>query len=184
VDGKSHILALERTRPLLPLREHIPARQTAGYERYGTATLFAALNVLTGEVTGECRDRQRAEEYIGFLKTIDWDSQEGKILHIIADNYAAHKTKEVKEYIDSIPGRFVTHFIPTHSSWLNLVERWFAETTNKRIRGESWRSVKELTGAIKEYIENWNKESKAFRWTKSADAIMGGIHKAKAAYSN
>jgi transposase len=136
VDGKSRIQALERTRPLLPLRENIPARQTADYERHGTTTLFAALNVLTGEVTGECRDRHKAEDYIAFLKTVDRKCGAGKVLHSIADNYPTHKTKEVKEYFESVPGRFEAHFIPTHSSWLNMVERWFGEITNKRIRRE------------------------------------------------
>jgi transposase len=112
VDGKSQIQALERTQPLLPLRENIPARQTADYERHGTTTLFAALNVLTGEVTGKCRDRHKAEDYIAFLKTVDKKCEAGKVLHIIADNYPAHKTKEVKEYFESVPGRFEAHFIP------------------------------------------------------------------------
>jgi transposase len=127
VDEKSQIQALERTQPLLPLRENIPARQTSDYERHGTTTpqfavLFAALNVLTGEVIGECKDHHKAEDYIAFLKKVDKNCEAGKVLHIIADNYSTHKTKEVKEYLASIPGRFVTHFIPTHSSWLNVVE--------------------------------------------------------------
>jgi transposase len=110
VDGKSRIQALERTRPLLPLRENIPARQRSDYERHGTTTLFAALNVLTGEVTGECRDRHRTGDYIEFLKTVDKKCAAGKVLHIIADNYSTHKTKEVKEYFESVPGRFEAHF--------------------------------------------------------------------------
>jgi transposase len=184
VDEKSQIQALERTQPLLPLRENIPARQTSDYERHGTTTLFAALNVLSGEVIGECKEHHKAADYIEFLKTVDKRCEAGKVLHIIADNYSTHKTKEVKEYIEGVPGRFELHFIPTHSSWLNLVERWFAEITNKRIRRESWNSVKELVKAIKEYIKSWNKESKPFTWTKSADVIIGSITKAKAAYSN
>jgi transposase len=132
------------------LREHIPARQTAGYERHGTTALFAALNVLTGEVIGECKEHHKAEDYIAFLKTVDQGCEEGKELHIIVDNYATHKTKAVQEYFESRPGRFTSHFIPAHSSWLNVVERWFGKITNKRIRRESWRSVKELVGAIKE----------------------------------
>jgi transposase len=184
VDEKSQIQALERTQPLLPLRENIPARQTADYERHGTTTLFAALNVLTGEVIGECKDHHKAEDYIAFLKKVDKYCEAGKVLHIIADNYATHKTKAVTEFFESVTGRFVTHFIPTHSSWLNLVERWFAEITNKRIRRESWSSVKELVKAIKDYIVNWNKNSRPFTWTKSADTILSSIDKAKSAYSN
>jgi transposase len=184
VDEKSQIQALERTQPLLPLPENIPARRGPDSERHGTTTLLAALNVLTGEAAGECKDRHRTEDYIEFLKTVDKKCGAGKVLHIIADNYSTHKTKEVKEYIESVPGRFEAHFIPGHSSWLNMAARWFGETTNKRMRRESWNSVKELVNAIKEYIESWNKESKPFRWTKSAGEIMGGIKKAKAAYSN
>jgi transposase len=101
------------------------------------------------------------------------------VLHIIADNDSTHKTKEVKEYFESVPGRFEAHFIPTHSVWLNMVDRWFGEITNKRIRRESWGSAKELIKAIKEYIKSWNKEGKPFKWTKSADEIMGGIKKQK-----
>jgi transposase len=184
VDEKSQIQALERTQPLLPLRENIPARQTSDYERHGTTTLFAALNVLTGEVIGECKDHHKAEDYITFLKKVDKNCEAGKVLHIIADNYSTHKTKAVKEYFESVSGRFEAHFIPTHSSWLNLVERWFAEITNKRIRRESWSSVNELIKAIKDYIKNWNKSSKSFKWTKSADTIIASIDKAKYAYSN
>jgi transposase len=184
VDGKSRIQALERTRTLLPLRENIPARQSSDYERHGTTTLFAALNVLTGEAIGECKGHHRTGDYIEFLKTVDKKCEAGKVLFIIADNYFTHKTKEVQEYFESVPGRFEAHFIPTHSSWLNMVERWIAEITNKRIQLESWNNVKELVKAIKEYITSWNKESKSFTWTKSAGEIMGGIKKAKAAYSN
>lgn len=184
VDEKSQIQALERTQPLLPLRENIPARWTSDYARHGTTTLFAALNVLTGKAIGECRDHHKAEDYIEFLKTVNKKCEAGKTLHIISDNYSTHKTKAVKAYITSMPGRFEMHFMPTHSSWLNLVERWFAETTNNRIRRESWSSVKELEKAIKEYINTWNKEGKPFKWTKPADAITGNIKRAKAAYSN
>jgi transposase len=175
---------LERTQPLLPLRENIPARQTADYERHGTTTLFAALNVLTGEVIGSCKEHHKSKEYIEFLKEVDKKYEDGKELHIIADNYSTHKSKEVNEYLKKVPERFKIHFIPTHSSWLNMVERWFAEITNKRIRRESWKSVKELVAAIKEYIEYWNKNCKPFKWTKSATDIIDSINKAKTAYSN
>jgi transposase len=184
VDEQSPIRALERTPPLLPLREHLPARQTADYERPGTTTLFAALNVLTGEVLGKCKDPHKSEDYIAFLKIIDKSCEAGKTLHIIADTYSTHKTKNVKAYLESVPGRFQTHVIPTHSSWVNLVERWFAEITNKRIRRESWGSVKALVRAIEDYIKNWNKDSKPFTWTKSADGSIHCIHKTKTAYLN
>jgi transposase len=129
VDEKSQIQALERTQPILPLLPHVPERQTVDYERHGTTTLFAALDVLTGNVTGECKSTHKAEDYIEFLKTVNKSCEKRKVLHIIADNYSTHKTKDVKAYLESIPGRFVTHFIPTHSSWLNLIERWFASET-------------------------------------------------------
>jgi transposase len=111
VDEKSQIQALERTQPLLPLRENIPARQTSDYERHGTTTLFAALNVLSGEVIGTCTEHHKAEDYIEFLKTVDKKCEAGKTLHIIVDNYSTHKTKEVKAYIERVPGRFRMHFI-------------------------------------------------------------------------
>jgi transposase len=115
---------------------------------------------------------------------VDKKSEEGKELHIIADNYSTHKSKEVNEYLEKAPERFKIHFIPTHSSWLNMVERWFAEITNKRIRRESWGHVKEWVAAIKEYIEDWNKNCKPFKWTKSATDITDSINKAKTTYSN
>jgi transposase len=180
VDEKSQIQALERTQPILPLLPGVPERQTVDYERHGTTTLFAALDVLTGNVIGECKATHKAEDYIEFLKRVDKGSEKGKVLHIIADNYSTHKTKEVKEYIASVPGRFVTHFIPTHSSWLNVVERWFAEITNKRIRRGSWESVGQLIRAIKEYIKRWNSSGRGFTWTKGPEEILAKIKKAKA----
>jgi transposase len=119
VDEKSQIQALERTQPILPLLPHVREKQTVDYLRHGTTTLFAALDYLTGNVIGACSDTHKADDYIAFLKKLDRKSPKGKQLHIIADNYAAHKTKEVREYIASRDGRFVEHFIPTHSSWLN-----------------------------------------------------------------
>jgi transposase len=183
VDEKSQIQALERSTPILPILQNVPERQSHDYFRNGTTTLFAALDVLTGKVIGECKDHHKAEDYIDFLKTIDKKCVKGKTIHIIADNYATHKTKGVKEYLDSIPERFVIHFIPTHSSWLHLVERWFAEITNKRIRRESWESVKQLTKAINDFIKDWNKTGKPFKWTKSADTIFDSITKAKKSYA-
>ncbi|GHV21611.1 IS630 family transposase [Spirochaetia bacterium] len=183
VDEKSQIQALERSQPILPMFRNVPERQTADYHRNGTTTLFAALDVLTGKVIGDCKDRHTAKEYLSFLKKLNRECEKGRVLHIIADNYSTHKTKEVKEYLEKHKDRFVTHFIPTHSSWLNLVERWFAEITNKRIRRESWSSVAELIDAIKIFIKDWNKTGKPFIWKKTADNILTSIEKLKTGYA-
>jgi transposase len=175
VDEKSQIQALERTQRILPILPGVPERQTHDYYRWGTTTLFAALDVLTGNVIGECKEKHTAAEYISFLKKVDRNYPKRKVLHIIADNYATHKTKEVRAYLETMGNRFVEHFIPTHSSWLNLVERWFAEITNKRIRRASWSSVTELTTAIRSYIKHWNKSGRKFRWVKSAEHISNSI---------
>lgn len=179
VDEKSQIQALERTQPILPLRPGIPERQTHDYYRHGTTTLFAALNVVSGHVIEECRKQHKADDYIAFLKKLDKSCPKDKTLHIVADNYATHKTKEVKEYIASKQGRFVEHFIPTHSSWLNLIERWFSEITTKRIRRESWDGVAQLEKAITDFVKHWNKSGKKFTWTKTAEEIKKSIEKAK-----
>ena len=179
IDGKSRIQALDRSRPVLPIPRRVPERQTIDYLRYGTTTLFAALDVLAGNVIGECNATHKAEDFIRFLKKVNKTCAKGKVLHIVMDNLSAHKTKEVYEYIESIPNRFVPHFIPTHSSWLNLVERWFAEITNKQIRRGSYASVTQLTNAIKEYIKSWNKSGRSFRRTKKPDEILAKINKAK-----
>jgi len=177
VDEKSQIQALERMQPILPLRRGLPERQTHDYHRNGTTTLFAALDVAAGKVIGTCKPRHRASEYIEFLKLVDKSSPAEMSLHIIVDNVSSHKTKKVQEYLASRKGRFTVHFTPTHSSWLNLIERWFAEITNKRIRRGSWASVKELEKAIIEYIRNWNDQGKTFVWTKSAGQILQSIKK-------
>ena len=175
VDEKSQIQALERSQPILPLREGMPERQSHDYYRHGTTTLFAALNIMTGNVVGSCEDRHTSSDYITFLKKLDTQYPAKKVLHIVLDNYSTHKTKMVREYIASKEGRFVEHFIPTHSSWLNQVERWFAEITNKNIRRGSFGSVEELKKSIKVYIKHWNKNPKPFRWTKSAEHISNSI---------
>ena len=179
IDEKSQIQALERSQPILPIIRNVPERQTVDCIRHGTTTLFAALDVLSGNVIGECKERHTAEDFIRFLKKVDKASDKKKVLHIVADNLSAHKTKDVYEYIKSFKKeRFVPHFIPTHSSWLNLVERWFAEITNKRIRRGSYESVEELTRAIKDYIKNWNRSGRSFTWTKKPDEILAKIQKA------
>jgi transposase len=179
VDEKSQIQALERSQPILPLLPGVPERQTHDYYRHGTTTLFAALNVASGSVIGDCRDSHKATDYISFLKRVDRHSPRGRILHIVVDNYSAHKTPEVREYLDSKNGRFVEHFIPTHSSWLNLVERWFGEITNKAIRRGSWSGVAELEKAITDFVKHWNKSGRRFTWTKSSDQIKVNIKSAR-----
>lgn len=148
VDEKSQIQALECSQPILPILPGVPERQTHDYYRHGTTTLFAALNVASGKIIEECRDSHKAADYISFLKRIDRQRPKGKVLHIVADNYAAHKTTEVRSYLDSMTGRFVEQHIPTHSSWPNLVERWFSEITAKSIRRGSWSGVPELERSL------------------------------------
>ena len=179
VDEKSQIQALERSQPILPILPGVPERQTHDYYRHGTTTLFAALNVASGKVISDCRECHKTSDYISFLKLVDKKCPKRKTLHIIADNYSAHKTQEVKEYLLSKNGRFVEHFIPTHSSWLNLVERFFGEITNKRIRRESWDGVAQLEKAITEFVKSWNESGRHFKWVKSADQIKTSIAKAR-----
>jgi transposase len=180
IDEKSQIQALERTQPILPMREGIPERQTHDYYRHGTTTLFAALNAASGKVIGACRKSHKAEDYVEFLKVLDRKTPKKKTLHIIADNYSSHKAPAVKEYFAKKIGRFVEHFIPTYSSWLNMIERWFSEITNKRIRRESWNSLTELEEAITDYIIHWNNSGRKFCWTKTYDDIQKSIEKARA----
>jgi len=178
VDEKSQIQALERTQPLLPLRPGIPARQTHDYLRHGTTTLFAALNVLDGTVIGDCLPRHRHQEFIRFLQIIDTKTPPDLDLHLIVDNYGTHKHPRVQRWIKRHP-RFHLHFTPTSSSWLNMVECWFSEITSKRIRRGSFKNVKELIMAIKQYIESHNQSPKVFVWTASVESIMRKISKCK-----
>jgi transposase len=181
VDEKSQVQALERSAPLLPLGPHIPARQSADYFRHGTTTIFAALDMLTGNVKGAMNKEHQSKDFITFLKKLDRECPKGKVLHIILDNYSTHTSKETNGYLlgENVAGRFALHFIPTHSSWLNMVERWFAEITNKRIRRESWESVAQLTKAIREYIQAWNTSGRKFVWTKNAGDVLSSIEKAR-----
>jgi transposase len=180
VDEKSQIQALERTQPLLPLRSGIPARQTHDYKRNGTTTLFAALSVLDGKVIGDCMPRHRHQEFIRFLKKIDTQTPADRDLHLIVDNYATHKHPRVKAWFKRHP-RFHLHFTPTSSSWLNMVERWFREITDKRIRRGSFSSVPELIAAINEYLENHNQNPQVFVWSAPVDKILAKIAKCKEA---
>ena len=180
VDEKSQIQALERTRPLLPLRPGIPARQTHDYSRHGTTTLYAALSMLDGKVIGECLPRHRSEEFIRFLRRIDRETPADRELHLIVDNSSTHKSPPVKQWLLRHK-RFHLHFTPTSSSWLNMVERWFGEISQKRIRRGSFQSVKELIAAIQEYLDQYNLAPKRFVWTKDADMILSKVARCKEA---
>lgn len=180
VDEKSQIQALERTAPLLPLRPGIPARQTHDYQRHGTTTLYAALSMLDGTVIGQCLPRHRSREFIRFLKTIDAQTPADLDLHLIVDNSSTHKSPPVKRWLKRHP-RFHLHFTPTSSSWLNMVERWFREITQNRIRRGSFRSLNELLAAIHEYLAVYNRTPKRFVWTKDTDMILEKIDRCKAA---
>jgi transposase len=150
VDEKSQIQALDRTQPLLPLRPGLPARQTHDYKRNGTTTLFAALSMLDGKVIGDCMPRHRHQEFIRFLKRIESETPPEFALHLIVDNYGTHKHPRVQSWLERHP-RFHLHFIPTSSSWLNMVERWFGEITEKRLRRGTFVNVRSLIKAIKDY---------------------------------
>jgi transposase len=179
VDEKSQIQALDRTQPGLPLKKGRASTMTHDYKRNGTTTLFAALDVKTGEVIGQCLPKHRAKEFIRFLKKIDRVVAKGLDLHLICDNYATHKTPEVKAWLAKHP-RFKLHFTPTSASWLNLVERLFAEITRQRIRRGVFKSVDELKTAIKEWIECRNTKPKPFKWTKTADTIIAKNQRGRA----
>ena len=171
VDEKSQIQALDRTRPLLPLRPGLPARQTHDYIRNGTTTLFAALSMLDGKVIGDCMPRHRHQEFIRFLKHIDTETPHAPDLHLIVDNYGTHKHPRVQSWLQRHP-RFHMHFIPTSSSWLNMLERWFREITDKRLRRGTFANVRCLIKAINDYIQNHNQNPQAFVWTATPAAIM------------
>ncbi|MBI1871202.1 MAG: IS630 family transposase [Chlamydiae bacterium] len=177
-DEKSQIQALERSQPMFAMRPGIPAKQTHDYKRHGTTTLFAALSMLDGKVIGDCMPRHRHQEFIRFLKHIDEETSHELDLHLIIDNYSTHKHDGVKSWIRRHP-RFHLHFIPTSSSWLNMVERWFREITDKRIRRGSFYNVPVLIQAINQYIENHNQNPKIFIWSASVERILEKISKVK-----
>jgi transposase len=170
VDEKSQIQALERTQPILPLKPGLAERQSHDYRRHGTTTLFAALEVATGKVTDACYDRHRGEEFLKFLKLVA-RAYPRRQLHVVADNYSAHKHADVKTWLAKNK-RVHLHFTPTHSSWMNLVEVFFAIITRQAIRRGSYRSVRELTDAIRRFIDAWNERCQPFVWTKAADEIL------------
>jgi transposase len=171
VDEKSQIQALDRSQPGLPLKPGRAATMTHDYKRHGTTTLFAALDVKSGLVVGECLPRHRAKEFLRFLRRIDRATKKSLDLHLVLDNYATHKTPEVKAWLVKHP-RFHLHFTPKGASWMNLVERFFAEITTKRIRRGVFRSVGELEDAIHDYLDHHNVDPKPFVWTKSAETIL------------
>jgi transposase len=181
VDEKSQIQALDRTQPGLPLKKGRAATMTHDYKRHGTTTLFAALDVRSGLVIGECQPRHRAKEFIRFLKVIDRIVHKHFDLHLIVDNYGTHKTPEVKAWLAKHP-RFHLHFTPTSASWLNLVERFFAEITIKRIRRGTFSSVTELKHAIHDYLAQHNADPTPFVWTKTADTILAKERRALDAF--
>jgi len=180
VDEKSQIQALDHTQPGLPLKKGRCGTMTHDYKRNGTTTLFAALSMLDGKVLGDCMPRHRHQEFIRFLKKIDAETPPKLDLHLIVDNYGTHKHRRVKSWLRRHP-RFYLHFVPTSSSWLNLVERWFRELTDKRIRRGSFQNVRELIAAIKQYLDNHNQNPQVFVWTASVERILTKVAKCKEA---
>lgn len=180
VDEKSQVQALDRTQPGLPMKKGRCGTLTHDYTRHGTTTLFAALSLLDGNVIGDCMPRHRHQEFIRFLKKIDAETPPHLDLHLIVDNYGTHKHPRVTSWLRRHP-RFQLHFIPTSSSWLNMVERWFCDLTDKRIRRGSFGSVRELIAAIREYVAHHNQNPRVFTWTASAENILAKVAKCKEA---
>jgi transposase len=180
MDEKSQVQALDRTQPSLPMKKGRAGTMTHDYKRHGTTTLFAALNVLTGKVIGRCLPRHRNIEFLKFLRTIDREVPKGLQVHMICDNYGTHKHPNVKEWLAKHP-RFHLHFTPTSSSWLNLVERWFRNLTDKAIRRSVFHSVNDLTTAIEDYLKVNNDNPKPFVWTATAEQILAKVARGRVA---
>lgn len=180
VDEKSQIQALDRTQPGLPLVPGRSGTMTHDYKRHGTTTLFTALNTLDGTVIGTCMPQHRHQEWIKFLKLIDRKTPKDKEIHLIADNYATHKHPKVQEWLESHP-RFKVHFTPTSASWLNMVERFFRDLTQNRLRRGVFRSVGELIAAIEEYLARHNEAPKPFIWKKTSPDILEKVTRARQA---
>ena len=174
VDEKSQIQALDRTQPGLPLKKGRCGTMTHDYKRHGTTTLFAALEVLEGRVVGQCFERHRHQEFLRFLRHLDQEFPGPVTLHLVMDNYGTHQQPKVRAWLDRHP-RFVPHFVPTSSSWLNLIERWFGELTSKRVRRGSFHSVEELEKAITEFLAVWNEHPKPFVWTATVESIKAKL---------
>ena len=182
-DEKSQVQALDRTQPGLPMKKGRAATMTHDYKRNGTTTLFAALNVLDGQVIGQCQQRHTHVEWLKFLRQIDRQTPKGKTLHLIADNYATHKHPKVRAWLDKHP-RFHMHFTPTSASWLNMVERFFRDITVERLRRGVFTSVQELVQAIDQYVAHHNINPKPFIWTKSANDILQKVIRANSRLSS
>ncbi len=174
VDEKSQIQALDRTAPILPMLPGTPERATHDYKRSGTSSLYAALDLSSGQVIGTLHSRHRAIEFKQFLATIDREVPAGLDVHVVLDNSSTHKTPAIKKWLLAHP-RFMLHFTPTSSSWLNLVERWFGELTSKKLRRGTHRSVRALNTDIRSWIKTWNQDPKPFVWTKTTDEILESI---------
>ena len=174
VDEKSQIQALDRTAPILPMLPGTPQRATHDYKRAGTSSLYAALDLATGKVIGRLHSRHRAIEFKQFLQTLDREVPDQLAVHLVLDNSSTHKTPAIQRWLTAHP-RFVLHFTPTSSSWLNLVERWFAELTTKKLRRGTHRSVRQLNADIRAWIDTWNDDPRPFVWTKTADEILDSI---------
>ena len=182
-DEKSQVQALDRTQPGLPLKKGRTQTMTNDYKRHGTTTLFAALNILNGQVIGQCQQRHTHVQWLRFLRQIDRETPKDKTLHLIADNYATHKHPKVQQWLAKHP-RFHMHFTPTSASWLNMVERFFRDITTDRLRRGVFTSVAELETAIKEYVDHHNKDPKPFIWTKSARDILQKVIRANSKLSS
>ena len=183
VDEKSSIQALDRTQPGLPMKPGRCGTMTHDYKRHGTSTLFAALNTMTGEVIGSCKQRHRHQEFLSFLKVVEKQTPDELDIHIIVDNYSTHKHEKVKRWLKRNK-RVHLHFIPTSSSWLNLVERFFGIITEKQLRRGVFTSVKELEENIMTFIDAYNKDRKPLVWTKSAEDILRKVKRAKTSLAN
>jgi transposase len=180
VDEKSQIQALDRTAPILPLRPGLPERQTHDYKRNGTTTLFAAFNILNGRVIGACQPRHRSREFVRFLGQLEKELPADQEIHLILDNYCTHKSKGVQRWLKpSKRKRFHFHFTPTSSSWLNLVERFFALITSRMIRRGTFHTVHELERAIYQWLASWNGDPIPFVWKATADVILDKVRRCK-----
>jgi transposase len=177
VDEKSQVQALDRSQPILPLRPGLPEQRTNDYERHGTTSLFAALDIATGKVIGKCHRRHRQQEFLKFMERVDaaLPTEAGEV-HLVLDNYGTHKTSKVIRWFARHP-RYQLHFTPTSGSWVNQIERWFAGITDKQIRRGSFASVRSLEAAIEEYLKANNENPKPFAWTADADLILGKIQR-------
>ena len=182
-DEKSQIQALDRTQPRLPLKRGRASTMTHDYKRHGTTTLFAAMDILNGRIISKCQPRHRHTEWLAFLKQIDQQTPQDKVLHIIADNYSTHQHKKVEQWLEKHP-RFQMHFTPTSASWMNRVERFFRDLSTQRLKRGVFTSVKELTEAIEEYIQIQNKKPKPFIWTAKAKDILEKVIRANSHLSS